>query len=274
MKITGCFKKQSFMEDVSTYGGLTFAFSKSMIYNKKHTYLCYENFFKQIPKTKFSSKILYLTIFVLLCFSCSKENETQIDYLYSESEIIYYPKKHISMIFEIKPKYDLGNYTINWFNPDSLTGEGPYKIFLTDNLVLDFEISDDKNNAKRFQHEVKADIVDSVIYDYRNDYIGKYLCDVSYSYDGSTEYYQDTLTVQKNITFSRLYILTTNDIENGYQGKEMIYHNSNGYYDSPTGAFFGYHSGCSFKNDSLLYSAFGPLGYYYTITYKGVKLSR
>jgi hypothetical protein len=45
MKIRGCFKKQSFMEDVSAYGGLNFVFSKSLIYNNKHKDLCYENFF-------------------------------------------------------------------------------------------------------------------------------------------------------------------------------------------------------------------------------------
>lgn len=218
------------------------------------------------------AKILCLTILVLLCYSCEKEKDAEIDFVFNASEIIYYPDKHISIIFDIKPKNDIGDYAIDWYRPDTLKGEGPFKIFITSNLVLDFEISDYKNNVKRFQYEIKTDEIDSVKYDYRNDYTGAYFCNVTYSYNGSAEYYHDTLTVVKNNTFKMLNILTTNDIKNGYEGDIMIYLNSNGYYSSPTGEFFGYHSNVSFEEDSIHYSASGPLGYYYTNTYEGVKL--
>ena len=231
-----------------------------------------KTFIKKILQTKLSAGIFYLTILVLIGYSCKKENDTEIDFTYNASEIIYYPDKHISIVFDIKPKYDIGSYQIKWFTPDTLSGKGPFKIMITGNLVLDFEISDDKNNVKRFQYEVKADAVDSVEYDYRNDYIGTYFCNVTYTHNGSTEYYQDTLTVVKNNDFVMLNILTRNDIENGYEGNKMIYNNANGYYNSPTGSFFGYHSWVSFRDDSIHYSASGPLGNYYTNTYEGVKL--
>ena len=69
-----------------------------------------------------------------------------------------------------------------------------------------------------------------------------------------------------------LNILTTNDIKNSYEGNKMIYLNSNGSNNSTTGVFFGYHSGVSFEEDSIHYSASGPLGFYYTNTYEGIKI--
>ena len=231
-----------------------------------------KNSFKPFLITKLSAKILCLSILVLTCYSCEKQKTATIDFVYNASEIIYYPDKHISIIFDVKPKYDIGDYTIKWYSPDTLVGEGPFKITITNNLVLDFEISDDNNNVKRFQYEVKIDAIDSVNYDYRNDYIGAYFCKVTYSYNGAIEYYQDTLTVVKNNTFYMLNILTTNDIRNSYEGNKMIYLNSNGSYNSQTGVFFGYHSGVLFEEDSIHYSVSGPLGFYYTNTYEGIKI--
>ncbi len=231
-----------------------------------------KTFLKQILKIKLNARILFFSILVLLCYSCEKPKDVIIDYVFNASKIIYYPDKHISILFDVKPKYDIGDYTIHWYSPDTLTGEGPFKISITNNLILDFEISDENNNVKRFQYEVKTDAIDSVTYDYRNDYIGAYFCKVTYSYNGSIEYHQDTLTVVKNNTFNMLNILTTNDIKHNFEGNTMIYHNSNGYNNSPTGAFWGYHSGVSFSNDSIHYSVSGPLGYYFTNTYEGIKI--
>jgi len=35
--------------------------------------------------------------------------------------------------------------------------------------------------------------------------------------------------------------------------------------------FYGYHRGVTFSNDSIYFSESGPLGFYYTNTYKGIK---
>lgn len=233
-----------------------------------------KTFLKQSSEIKLSAKILYLTILILIIGnSCEKENNPKIDqennpkidFVFNTNEIIYYPDNRISLTFDIKPNDDLETYSINWYNPDTLIGAGPIKISLTSNLILDFEISDNKNTVKRFQYEIKIDTIDSVKYDYRNNYIGTYYCNVTYYNDGSTEYYQDTLTVVKNNSFNMLNILTKNDIINNYEGNKMTYLN-------PTGDFFGYHSGVSFSNDSILYSVSGPLGSYYTNTYEGIKI--
>jgi hypothetical protein len=232
-------------------------------------------FLKQTLKIKFSAAILYLTILVLISYSCEKENNptNPIDFEFNANEITYYPDQHISIAFDIKPKYDIGTYNISWYSPDTLSGEGPFKIMITGDLILDFEISDSENTVKRFQHEIKVDTIDSVRYDYRNDYIGIYFCNVTYSNDGSLEYYQDTLTVVKNGTFNMINILTRSDIEHGWEGSRMFYNNSNGFYSSPTGSFFGYHSVVLFANDSIHYSVGGPLGNYYTNTYEGIKIN-
>lgn len=227
---------------------------------------------KQTLKIKFSTKILYLTILTLISYSCKKENNPEIDFVFNTKEIIYYPDKHISITFEIKPKYDLGTYSIHWYNPDTLIGVGPKKISITRNLSLDFEISDNKNTVKRFQYEIKADTIDSIRYDYRNNYIGTYYCNVTYSFKDSTNHYQDTLTVIKNNSFKMLNILNRNDIKNNYVGNEMTYRNSNGNYSYPAGRFNGYHSVVLFSNDSIHYSKSGSLGFYYTNTYEGIKI--
>jgi hypothetical protein len=219
-------------------------------------------------------KLPYIVILIFLNFSCGKEKHPKIDYEFQTIEIIYYPDNHISMTFDIIPKDDKEVYTINWFNPDSLKEEGPYTISLSSNLILDFEIYDSKNSIQRFQYEIKRDTIDSLRYDYRNNYIGTYSCDVTYSYDGSIKYYQDTLIVVKNISFKMLNILTKYDIINNYEGNKMTYLNSNGYNSYPTGDFYGYHSGVLFSNDSIHYTESGPLGFYYTNIYEGVRISQ
>ena len=186
-------------------------------------------------------KLLCISILILFNLSCEKDNK--------------------------------GLYTFNWFNPDSLKEEGPYTINLSSNLMLDFEIFSNKSTTQRFQYEIIADTIDSLRYDYRNNYIGTYSCNVTSSYEGSTDYYQDTLTVVKNNSFNMLNILTKNDIINNNEGNKMTYLNSNGYYSYPTGDFYGYHSGVSFSNDSIHYSASGPLGFYYTNIYEGVRIN-
>jgi len=213
-------------------------------------------------------------ILVLLNFSCEKDRNPKINFEFRATGIISYPDKHISITFDVVPEVDKEHCTINWYSPDSLKGNGPYTINISGNLMLDFEIYDNQNTTQRFQYEIKADTIDSLKYDYRNNYIGTYSCSAAYSNNGSTEYYKDTLTVVKNNAFNMLNILTKQDIANNYEGSKMIYLNSNGFNSSPAGGFFGYHSGASFYTDSIHYATSGPLGYYYSIVYDGVRISR
>jgi len=233
-----------------------------------------KTFFKQPLKILWISRIHYFIILILIGYSCGKEKDPEIDFVFNTNEIVYYPDKHISITFDIKPTEDIGAYSINWYNPDTITGVGPFEISITSNLILDFEIADQKNRVKRFQYEINADAIDSVSNDYRNNYIGTYYCQVASSYQGSTTNYLDTLTVVKNIAFNKLNILTSDDLTNKYEGNSMTYHNSNGFNTSPAGAFFGYHSGALFSKDSLHYVRSGPLGYYYTKTYEGIRINK
>ena len=229
---------------------------------------------KQSLKMQFCTKILYLAIIILIGYSCDKENSLpNIDFEFHANEIIYYPDKHISITFDIIPNDEIGSYTINWFNPDTLSGDGPFEINITNDISLDFNIADNNNRVQRFEYEIRTDTIDSVMYDYRNNYIGTYICNVTYD-DGTTIYNHDTLTVVKNNAFNMLDILTKKDIERNWEGNKMTYLNSGGYYTSPTGSFYGYHSEVLFSNDSIHYTKSGPLGAYYTNVYDGIKMGQ
>ena len=189
------------------------------------------------------NKFIYITILFLLSFSCKKEKDSIIDFKFNASKIAYYPNKHISVTFEIVPEVNYAPYKLKWFVPDSFKEIGPYVIKLTSDVILDFEIIDSKNVSKRCTYEIKADMIDSIKYDYRNDYIGKYNCNVTYSYNGSINQYKDTLTIFKNTEFDMLNIIDkTYTSQGNFEGNLMTYLNSHGYFGYPANSFFGYHS--------------------------------
>jgi len=145
---------------------------------------------------------------------------------------------------------------------------------ISSNLMLDFEILDVNEHSQRFTYEIKTDTIDSIKYDYRHKYIGKYLCKRTYSFNGSTKQYQDTLVVVKNSSFNMLNILNDSDIKNNYSGNRMTYMNSNGYNTSPSGVFYGYHSAVTFANDSIHYGVQGSLGNYESNSYEGIRINK
>ncbi|MCF8381382.1 MAG: hypothetical protein K9H49_17545 [Bacteroidales bacterium] len=218
--------------------------------------------------------ILFLAILIPFTFSCEKESSPKLNFKFFATDIVYYPEKHVSITFDIIPVGDNDPYTLSWVQPDSLNEVGPFTININSNLILDFEIMDKENTTERFSYEIKIDTLDSLKYDYRNDYTGMYCCNVSSSYDGVVNYYEDTITVVKNSIFSRLNILTRNDIAKNYEGNVMYYLNTGGSTSYPDGNFYGYHSGVLFSNDSIHYRLSGPLGYYYTNVYEGIRMSQ
>jgi len=212
----------------------------------------------------FNSKIFLISILIFVGYSCEKEKNIITEFDFQLIELTYYPEKQITMIFDILPKGNIENYTLEWFNPDSLEERGPYTITFSNDIILDYEVSENDNTIQRFQHKIMTDTIDSLKYDYRKNYIGTYNCNVKYTYEDSTSYYKDTLTVEKSNTFKMLNI----------EGNAMTYLNSNGYYNYQTGNFYGYHSSVLFSNDSIHYITHGSLGNYYTISYEGVKIKQ
>jgi hypothetical protein len=219
-------------------------------------------------------RLLYVIIPISLNYSCEKENNSEIGFKFHAIEIVYYPEKQISITFIIIPEGDNSPFILKWYEPDSLKKEGPYTIDISSDYILDFEVRDAHNISKRFKYEIKIDTIDYVKYDYRNQYIGKYSCNVTYTYADAINYFLDTITVVKNNSFNNINILTRNDIINNWEGNQMTYLNTHGYYSYPEGDFYGYHSGVSFKNDSIYYTASGPLGFYYTNVYKGIRINQ
>jgi len=220
------------------------------------------------------NRLLSIIILISLNYSCEKNTNSKLDFGFHATKIVYYPEKRISLTFNIVPEGYNSPFTLKWYDPDSLQEEGPYTIYMTKDLLLDFEILDAINTSKRFTYEIKIDTIDSLKYDYRNQYIGEYSCNVTYSFADEIKYYLDTITVAKSNSFNNVTILTKNDIINNYEGNQMTYLNTHGYYSYPEGNFYGYHSGVAFTNDSIHYTASGPLGFYYTNVYEGIRINQ
>lgn len=203
--------------------------------------------------------ILYLTIpFMSLFGMISCERKPELSFDFKSLEIIYFPDNEIYMTFKIIPEGGNPPYFIKWFEPSTFLGEGPFSVKLIDDMVLDFELKDSDKAINRLSHKILKDNIDSLKYDYRNMYIGTYTCEVKYTYIDSVKYYHDTLSVSKINDFKSLLISKKNN------NWGMIYLSPN--------QFYGYHRGVTFRNDSIFFSESGPLGTYYTNTYKGRKI--
>ncbi len=203
--------------------------------------------------------ILYLTFpFILLFGIISCERKPELSFDFQALDIVYFPDSEIYMSFKIIPKGGNPPYFIKWFEPATFLGEGPFSVKLINDMVLDFELQDSDKAINRLSHKILKDTIDSLKYDYRNMYIGTYTCEVKYTYIDSVKYYQDTLLVSKMNDFKSLLISKKNN------NWGMIYL-------SPD-QFYGYHRGVTFRNDSIFFSESGPLGAYYTNTYKGRKI--
>lgn len=202
-------------------------------------------------------KILSCIIVLLLSImACEKETELSFDF--QVIEIVCFPNDIIYMTFKIIPEGGKEPYQIKWNEPSNFQGEGPFSVKINSDLSLNFMIQDSENISKRLSYEIKKDTIDSLKYDYRNRYIGTYSCDVVYSYIDSFRYYNDNLTVSKTDGFRNI-LITNNENDWG-----MNYLDSN--------QFYGYHRGVTFSNDSIYFSESGPLGFYYTNTYKGIRI--
>jgi hypothetical protein len=202
----------------------------------------------------------FLLILLLTSYACRKEESPEISNKIQIHDIIYYPEKNIFMEFSIIPEGSFKPLSVLWHQPSGLHGTGPFYLNISKNLFLDFDIQDARQNMERFTYGINPDTIDSVKYDYRNHYTGRYHCKVTHHYNGSYSYFVDTLNVEKKPGFKELKIIARDG-------------NYNMIYLSPEN-FFGYHSGLYFTSDSIHFTASGPLGYYYTNVYEGIRITQ
>lgn len=199
-------------------------------------------------------KLFLLSLLLFIGFSCEKEKDPDLTFDLQVTKIACYPENNISITFNIDPKGNYSPFEVKWYKPSDFQGTGPFTVTTKNNLDLDFEIKDSKNNSSRYTYTIRTDTIDSLKYDYRHQYTGNYSCDGTYTYNGNEEYFHDTLTVLKTDDFKVITISNSHMIYNGADN------------------FFGYHSFARFVNDSIYYSVSGPLGNYYTNYYRGIRI--
>lgn len=209
------------------------------------------------------SKITVVFFLVTICLSCNKEKDINLNFEFKTVESYFYPDK-IAVTFDILPDGGIEPYSLKWINPNVSDWEKPFTIYTDSTMILDFEIWDAEQNNKRFTYELNYDKIRAEAIDYRNQFTGKYDCQMTYSYEGSTKTSRDTLNVV--IAKSEFYHLEiqVKQMNGNWAGFGMRY--------LWPGSFYGYHSGVSFTKDSIFYRQGGQLGDYYTNVYKGRKI--
>lgn len=165
---------------------------------------------------------LILLIFTLtgfgLLLSCKKDptetprSDFKADLLINR--LICYPNDSISLSFEISPKEGNGPYLYKWILPDTFTGSGPFVVNLAKDLQISVTIKDANLKQLDFSSIILKDTIDPLKYDYRNDFIGDYICDIDHSWpqvvNSNWEILhkreRDTITVYKSQSFSNIIV--------------------------------------------------------------------
>lgn len=167
-------------------------------------------------KNIYKSLILISLLFIV--FSCEKNyKDTLTETIEAKvliNNILCYPNDSISLEFELSIIDGKEPYIIQWINPENLTGIGPFTISLNEDLLIDVIITDLDSTQIEYMYQIKKDTIDSLVYDYRNPYLGYYACQVVYQNNYSEpkvdSTYYDTLCVSKNeMDFTKLIITPT-----------------------------------------------------------------
>ncbi len=161
--------------------------------------------------------LITLTGFGLL-ISCKKDlteaprSDFKADLLINK--LICYPNDSTSLSFELSPKEGNGLYSYKWILPDTFTGSGPFVVNLVEDLKISVTIKDSNLKQLDFSSIILKDTIDSLKYDYRNDFIGDYICDIDNSWpqvvNSNWEILhkreRDTITVYKSQLFSNIIV--------------------------------------------------------------------
>lgn len=217
-------------------------------------------------ETKLRNLIVILIGFVL-CYGCKKDStegpksDFKADILIRK--LVCYPNDSVSISFEISPKEGNGPYSYQWILPDSLNGNGPFTFCLVKDLKISVIIKDANHKQLDFSYLVRKDTIDFMRYDYRNNFIGDYVCDADHFWYQlvNSEWKiihnidRDTITVQKSQLFSNLFCI----YELKYQSARNIFSSSWGNGESAQ---------IHFINDSLYYNYFRQSGHWVVINGK------
>lgn len=201
-----------------------------------------------------------LFVFIITLYACGKKGDDHIYNLkvsYKTNNLYCYPEKKILWSFLLDVENGVPPYNYNWISPE-ITYEGDtVNIDLTNNPVIHLEIEDAEKNWGKLTLKIRNDTIDSLKYDYRNQFIGEYI-------GLMTEYYYDwhmmpapvytsvtdTFLVQKAEKFSQVKLKYRNlDFDFNTRTFSYVYpaysytyiHNDTLYYYAHSGLYDSYH---------------------------------
>jgi hypothetical protein len=205
-------------------------------------------------------------IFIIAFYACGKNENDHIYNLkvnYKTNNLYCYPEGRIIWSLLLDVENGVPPYNYNWISPE-IANEGDTVIIdLTTNQVIHLEIEDAEKNRGRLNLKIRNDTIDSLKYDYRNQYIGEYI-------GVMTDYYYDwhmmpapvytntvdTFFVQKTDKFSQVML--------HYWVLDFDFNTRSFSYIFPSYAY------AYLRNDSLIY--YSHTGLYESYYFTGIKI--
>jgi hypothetical protein len=165
--------------------------------------------------------MIFMAFAVICSFHACKKSDN--DHIYNlkvnckTTSLYCYPEGRILWSFLVNVENGVPPYNFNWISPETTSTGDTFTLDITKNSVIRLEIEDAGKNRGKLSLEVKQDTIDSLKYDYRNQFIGEYMGTTTDSYyDWHTmpapEYTStiDTFTILKAEKFSQVMLSSWN----------------------------------------------------------------
>jgi len=222
-------------------------------------------------------KLFEILIIIALLFvqSCKDENVQLIfDVDITFQHLIYYPNDSISMTFLMSSSGGESPYAYNWVNPDTLVGEGPFTIDISNDILLELEVIDANNTKVEFNYEIFKDTIERLKYDYRNNFMGFYDCVVLNQW---VEELSDTMIIHLSTSQETIEVIKHDDFQkikiiNWFSEMNPNFWLCDLDFNFNDSTFNGYHTYGRFHADSIMFYYYSTPVALSSSDYKGVKI--
>lgn len=124
------------------------------------------------------SMIFMVFALLISLFSCKKSENDHIYNLkvnYKTISLYCYPEGRILWSFIVNVEDGIPPFNYYWISPETTSARDTFALDITKNSVIRLEIEDAGKNWGRLNLVIRKDTIDSLKYDYRNQFIGEYL---------------------------------------------------------------------------------------------------